>query len=227
MTTPPSRSLDAAAVLFDIDGTLVDSTGVVERTWTSWSLRWGVDVDQVLRVCHGRRSVDTVALFVPAEHRDEALADLESLELADFGGVVALPAAQPLLTALPETRWAAVTSGPRTLMRLRLRAAGLPVPAVLVAAEDVSAGKPDPQGYLLAAHALGVDIKHSVVIEDSPTGIKAGRAAGARVIAVATSHPVTALTADVVVADLTHIKLGRATKNQVRLIVSSSTPFTV
>ena len=108
-------------------------------------------------------------------------------------------------------------------MQLRLRAAGcagLPVPAVLVAAEDVSTGKPDPQGYLLAAKVLGVDIDHCVVIEDSPAGIMAGRAAGARVIAVATSHPATALAADVVVADLTHIGLGSATKDLIRLIVS-------
>lgn len=211
------KTFDAAAILFDIDGTLVDSTEVVVRTWTTWSLKWGVDVDRVLQVAHGRRSVDTIAMFVTATHRHEALVDLEALELADFAGVVALPAAGALLAALPKERWAAVTSGPRVLMELRLRAARLPVPSVLVAAEDVVAGKPDPQGYLLAANTLGADVRRCIVVEDAPAGILAGRAAGARVIAVATSHPRRSLSADVVIADLTQLSVVSVAGDLIRL----------
>lgn len=118
------------AILFDIDGTLVDSTDVVTRTWTTWAARHGVDVAEILRVCHGRRDEDTVALFLPAEQCASATAELEELELNDMDGIVALPGTQALLSLLPSTRWAAVTSGPQTLMRARLTAAGLPIPPV-------------------------------------------------------------------------------------------------
>jgi sugar-phosphatase len=176
------------AVLFDIDGTLVDSTGAVERTWRSWAATQGIDAEEILRVCHGRRTEDTVALFLPVERRQAAVAQLERLELAD----------------LKADRWAAVTSGSGVLMRARLAAAGLPVPEVLIAAEDVAAGKPDPEGYLRAAAALGRDAARCLVVEDAPAGIAAGRAAGARVLAVATSHTAAELTsAEVVVGDLT------------------------
>ena len=134
------------AILFDIDGTLVDSTGVVVRTWTTWAAKRGIDVEEILRVCHGRRTEDTVALFLPVEQRVAATAELEQLELADLDDVIALPGAQTLLRNLPAERWAAVTSGSRALMRARLAAAGLPVPDVLVAADDVRVGKPQPEG---------------------------------------------------------------------------------
>lgn len=192
------------AVLFDIDGTLVDSTGAVVRTWQAWAARRGLDLQQILEVCHGRRSEDTISLFLPADQVAAATAEMEELELADFHDVIALPGAATLLTDLPATRWAAVTSGSQTLMRARLTAVGLPVPTVLVAAEDVRAGKPDPEGYLKAAAALGWDIGRCLVVEDAPAGISAGRAAGALTLAVATSHDAAQLTAaDAVVADLT------------------------
>ncbi|GAB3686971.1 HAD-IA family hydrolase [Nocardiopsis oceani] len=176
------------AVLFDIDGTLVDSTGAVERTWRAWAEAHGTDPEEILKVSHGRRTEDTVAMFLPADRVDEATAELEELELGDLDGVAALPATAGLLSALPPERWAAVTSGPRRLMRTRLDAAGLPVPDVLVTAEDVTVGKPDPQGYLKAAAALGHDPARCLVVEDAPAGIRAGLAAGGPVLAVATSH---------------------------------------
>ncbi|MEU3016618.1 HAD family hydrolase [Nocardiopsis sp. NPDC007018] len=176
------------AVLFDIDGTLVDSTGAVERTWRLWGEAHGIDSDEILAVSHGRRSEDTIALFLPEEQVAEAAAELEELELADLDGVTALPATRELLTALPSRRWAAVTSGSRRLMRTRLEAAGLPVPEVLVTADDVTKGKPHPQGYLRAAAALGFDPARCLVVEDAPAGIRAGLASGAAVLAVATSH---------------------------------------
>jgi sugar-phosphatase len=192
------------AILFDIDGTLVDSTGAVERTWRSWAATHGVDAEEVLRVCHGRRTEDTVAEFLPVEQQAAAVAELEASELSDLDDVVALPATQELLAALPRHRWAAVTSGSRRLMQARLAAAGLPVPEVLVSADDVSAGKPDPEGYLKAAAALGFDIAQCLVVEDSPAGVGAGDAAGAHTLAVATSHSSSILSAaEAVLPDLT------------------------
>lgn len=191
------------AILFDIDGTLVDSTPVVERVWRAFAERRGLDGDEILRVCHGRRAEDTIALFLPEDEREAGTAEVLRLELADLDGVVALPAVADLLAALPAGRWAAVTSGSRELMRTRLAAAGLPVPEVLVAAQDVAVGKPDPEGYLLAAARLGVDPALCLVVEDAPAGLQAGRRAGARTLAVATSHdPASLADADAVVADL-------------------------
>jgi sugar-phosphatase len=178
------------AVLFDIDGTLVDSTAAVARTWRVWAATRDLDAERILQVCHGRRSEDTIAEFLPAEQRAAAVIELEQLELDDLADVIALPGTKALLPRLPVGRWAAVTSGSRRLMNARLAAAGLPVPAVLVAAEDVAEGKPDPEGYRKAAAALGFDIRRCLVIEDAPAGLQAGRAAGASVLAVATSHRV-------------------------------------
>jgi sugar-phosphatase len=195
---------DVAAVLFDIDGTLVDSTAAVVRTWRTWAATRAIDLDAILRVCHGRRTEDTVALFLPVEDVVTATAELEQLELADLDDVIALPGTRTLLSGLPSDRWAAVTSGSQGLMRARLAVADLPIPDVLVSAEDVDAGKPDPEGYLKAAAALGYDVARCLVVEDAPAGIQAGRAAGARTLAVATSHRASELSlADAVVADLT------------------------
>jgi sugar-phosphatase len=146
------------AILFDIDGTLVDSTGAVVRTWRKWAAAHGLDAEDILRVCHGRRSEDTIAEFLPAEQQAAAVAEMEALELSDLDDVVALPATQQLLQALPRHRWAAVTSGSRQLMEARLAAAGLPVPEVLVSAEDVSSGKPDPRG--LSQGRRGSRLRH-------------------------------------------------------------------
>lgn len=194
---------DFAAILFDIDGTLVDSTPAVERSWRTWAGARGMDADEILRQSHGRRSEDTIAELLPVGERVAAVQELLALELTDLEGVVALPNAASLLASLPVNRWAAVTSGSRELMRARLSTAGLALPSVLVTGEDVTTGKPDPEGYLAAAAALGVDPAACLVVEDAPAGITSGRASGAFVVAVATSHPRQALTdADVVIDDL-------------------------
>ena len=196
------------AILFDIDGTLVDSTAAVVRTWETWAAQRGIDAQEILRVCHGRRTEDTLTFFLPAEQHAAAIAELGQLELADLDDVIALPGTQSLLRRLPTDRWAAVTSGSRHVMETRLTATGLPIPDVLVSAEAVEAGKPDPEGYLKAAAALGRDPGRCLVVEDAPAGIEAGRAAGARVLAVATSHPAEELTAaDAVVPDLTAVEV--------------------
>ena len=197
------------AILFDIDGTLVDSTAAVERTWRTWAQRYGLDAEAILAVCHGRRTEDTVAEFLPESQRPEGLAEAERLDAADLDGVVALPGTAALLDALPHHRWAAVTSGSKELMTARLAACGLPAPEVLIAASDVSAGKPDPQGYLKAASALGYPAGRCLVIEDAPAGLGAGRASGAAVLAVATSHPASELGgADATIADLTALRVS-------------------
>lgn len=196
--------LRCEAILFDIDGTLVDSTASVERIWRAWAPEYGLDADTILRTSHGRRSQDVVPDYLPAAQVPAALRRLDEIEVGDTDGVVALPAVAEVLAGLPAARWAAVTSGERHVMVPRLQRAGLPVPAVLVTADDVSAGKPDPEGYLAAAHALGVDPARCLVVEDAPAGIAAGQVAGAQVRAVGTSHPCAELTAaEAVVADLT------------------------
>lgn len=188
---------------FRIDGTLVDSTGAVLRTWETWARKRDIAQERIHAVCHGRRTEDTVAEFLPVDQRESAIAELEELERSDLDDVIALPGAAELLSTLPFCRWAAVTSGSRALMRARLAAAGLPEPRVLVAAEDVSAGKPDPAGYLLAARELGHDIARCLVVEDAPAGIQAGNRSGARTLAVATSHDRRELTgSEYVAADL-------------------------
>ncbi|GAB2497244.1 Sugar phosphatase YfbT [Corynebacterium atrinae] len=177
------------AILFDIDGTLVDSTPAVEKVWRTWAASAGVDADAIMAVSHGRRTRDTLAEFIPEEDIDQALADMRVVELAELHSVTALPGVRNLLTTLPPERWAAVTSGDRELMVARLEASEVPVPEILIDADDVATGKPDPEGYLLAAARLGFEPSRCLVVEDAPAGLKAGRAAGGGVLAVATSHP--------------------------------------
>jgi sugar-phosphatase len=189
--------------LFDIDGTLVDSTDVVTVVWREVAQRHGVDSDAILRVCHGRRDEDVVPEFFPRDVVSTVVQEVAELELVHAGQVHPIPGAAAVLDLLAAGSWAAVTSGSRALMTARLRGAGLPVPAVLVAAEDVSRGKPDPEGFLLAARRLGVDAASCVVVEDSFAGIAAGRAAGAFVVGLASSHQPSALAAaDVVIGQL-------------------------
>lgn len=177
------------AVLFDIDGTLVDSTGSVERSWRTWARLYGFDGDTILETSHGRRSRDVVGDLLPGEEVRPAVDALLAIAEEDLDGVIALPGAEEALAPIPEGRRAAVTSGERRMMLARMHAAGVQVPEVFISAEDVEAGKPDPEGYRLAARRLGADPARCLVVEDAPAGIEAGLAAGARVLAAATSHP--------------------------------------
>ncbi len=174
------------ALLFDMDGTLVDSNRAVERAWRQWAHEYGVDPQPVLTVSHGSPSAATVRVVRPdlddaavtrAAHRQL------SLQYADLDDITATPGAIEALDHLREhgIPWAVVTSADRHLATLRLTASGLGIPPVLVTSEDVVSGKPDPQGYLDAAHRLGIPPNACLVIEDTPTGVAAGRAAGARV----------------------------------------------
>ncbi|GAA2664937.1 HAD-IA family hydrolase [Streptomyces vastus] len=188
-------------LLFDNDGVLVDSDAGVDQAWSRWARERGLPAEEVTAMVHGRRSADTVALLVddPAE-RAAALAEIDRLEIEAAALTTALPGALDLLTALPQGSWAVVTSGVTALARARLAAAGLPVPPVLITADDVTHGKPAPDGYRAAAEKLGVDPAGAVVFEDSVAGARAGAAAGACVIGVGPRGLDT--DASVVVADL-------------------------
>jgi sugar-phosphatase len=186
MNTAPFRTtITASALLFDMDGTLVDSTAVVERTWRTFARRHGLSAERILAVSHGRRTEDTVARFVPVGVDAEAEARrVIAEEVTDVEGIVAVPGARELLAALPEGAWALVTSAGRLLAEARMKAAGLSLPPVLISADDVVAGKPDPEGYLAAAERLGCPPKETVVFEDAEAGIRAARASGARTVVV-------------------------------------------
>lgn len=196
------------AILFDIDGTLVDSTAVVERSWRAWAELHHLDAEVILAICHGRRSEDTIAMFLPPDRVGSAVAELTAFEMDFLAEVVALPGAQEMLAGLPPERWAVVTSGPLELMRARLAVSGLPIPQVMVTAEDVAAGKPDPQGYLKAASGLGRDPRDCLVVEDAAVGVAAGRAAGASVLALTTTHRIDELAlADAIAPDLSFCRV--------------------
>lgn len=174
-----------AAFLFDMDGTLLDSSPVVERVWTAWARRHGHQPADVLAVCQGLQYRDTLRRFARPDLDIEAeAAALLQAELDDIEGVVAIAGVKDLIERLEPTQWAIVTSAPRTLAETRLRAAGLPVPDTFVSGESVRNGKPDPEGFLMAADLLGAPIAECLVFEDSPAGVAAGKAAGARVAIV-------------------------------------------
>lgn len=181
-------ALRCQAFLFDLDGVLVDSRAVVERTWRRWALRHAIDPDRLLRVAHGRRTRDTLGAVAPQLDVDPEVAWLDAAELEDVEGITAVRGALPLLSRLPSTAWAVVTSAGRALAQRRLAAAGLPLPAVLVSSEDVVSGKPAPDGYRLAMERLGRRPTACLAFEDAPPGLQAARTAGLRVVALTTTH---------------------------------------
>lgn len=182
-----ARHTPVDALLFDMDGTLVDSTAVVERTWADFSARHGLDVEEVLAYAHGRPTASTTAHFLDdAEEAVQEAARLAALEEVTVDGIVEVPGAAALVSGLPEDRWAVVTSAGRRLAERRLDAAGVPRPAVLVTADDVARPKPDPEGYLLAARLLGVSADACIAFEDSDAGVRAAVASGARTVVVGT-----------------------------------------
>lgn len=201
-------NLHAEALLFDNDGTLVSSMESVHRCWTRWAREYGITDEEFARVeLHGRPAAEIIAELLPGPVRAAALARIETLEVEDVaGGVLLLPGAKDLLSALPAGRWAVVTSATRPLAEARLREVGIDFPE-LVAADDVTRGKPDPEPFLLAAARLGVDPARCVVFEDAPAGLAAGRAAGMRTVALTTTHPSAELDADVVVRDLSAVSV--------------------
>src|SRR3981189_995277 len=180
-------SIRCRGVLFDLDGVLVDSTPAVVRVWAGWAREHGFDPDEVVKKAHGRPSITTIRELLPnADHAAEDL-EVERREIADTDGVVPLPGAMELLQTLPLERWAIVTSCTRALAHVRIGAAGLPKPRNLVTAPDVQHGTATPEPYLKGAQILGVPAADCLVVEDAPAGVRAGKAAGARVLALRTT----------------------------------------
>lgn len=200
-------------VLFDLDGVLVDSTPSVERVWREWADLHGLDVAAILAVAHGRRTAETIALVAPHLDAEAEAKRLEEQEIEDTSNVLPIRGAAALLESLPPRRWAVVTSGTRALAHARLRACDLPIPEAFVGAADVQAGKPDPECYLRGAKLLGARPDRCVVVEDAPSGIAAGRAAGAAVIAVTSTHPASELSGADAVAETVGQRRARRGSN--------------
>lgn len=175
-------------VLFDLDGVLADSMPAVNRVWTTWAVRHGFDPDEVVHKAQGRPSITTVREYLPEGDVEEENREIERHEIADVQDVKPAPGAIELVQSLPANRWAIVTSGTCALATARIRAAGLPLTKHLVTSSDITRGKPDPEPYLKGAASLGLAARDCVVVEDAGAGVRSGKAAGARVIAVRTSH---------------------------------------
>ncbi len=179
------------AILFDLDGTLIQSIAVVERQWRNWAARHGLAAEPILHIMHGRPALETMRELLPRHSEAELAVEadwLERAETADTDGVVEIAGATDLLRSLPAERWAIATSGTIPVASARLRHVGLPQPRVLITASDVIHGKPHPEPYLRAAAGLGIAPASCLVVEDTPAGIAAGRAAGMQVIAIATTY---------------------------------------
>ena len=181
------------AILFDLDGVLVDSTKSVVVVWTAWSKKNGISPAKTLDVIHGRRTIEGLQILAPHLDLESETKKIEAAITLKKEGTIAIPGAASLLSSLPKDRWCVVTSGLKEFARIRLKDANLPIPEILVSADDVTKGKPDPEPYLKGAQLMKVDPAKCIVIEDAPNGIRAGRAAGIRVIGVGTTYPVSEL----------------------------------
>lgn len=181
--------IQCAALLFDLDGVLINSTPAVERVWYQWAVERGFDPDQVVARAHGRPSLTTIREFLPHADHETENREVERREIADLGGIIPLPGALDLLASLPKDRWSIVTSCTRALAEVRIQAAGLPLPSRMITANDITHGKPNPEPYLNGASILGFPAPDCVVLEDVPAGVRAGKMAGARVIAFTTTVP--------------------------------------
>lgn len=174
-------------LLFDMDGTLIDTTVIVERHWQIWCEKHNVEFSKLISVSHGRPSFEIMKEFAPNDKQDEYqtteyLTELESHVANDREGMILIPGAKELLKFLPRNCWAVVTSAGFEMAQLRFQQTGLETPPILVSASHVTRGKPHPEGYMAAAKQLGVDSSECVVFEDAPAGIRAGVASGAKAV---------------------------------------------
>ncbi|WNI24992.1 HAD-IA family hydrolase [Streptomyces sp. ITFR-16] len=218
----PATALTARALLLDMDGTLVNSDAVVERCWRRWALRQGLDPEAVLKVVHGRQGYATMAVLLPDRPVEQNYADNRLMlaeETADTDGVVPVGGAPAFMDAIAALPHALVTSADRALSTARMTAAGLRMPDLRITAESVGASKPDPEGFLKGAAAVGFDAADCVVFEDSEAGIQAGRAAGMRVVGV--GPRAAAFSPDVHVEDLTRIRVEAAADGSVVLHIDA------
>lgn len=185
--------IQCAALLFDMDGVLINSTPAVARVWRRWALEHGFNPEEVVARAHGRPSLTTVREYLPDADHEAENREVERREIEDLEGVVPLPGALDLLSSLPADRWTIVTSCTRALAQVRIRAAGLPLPKTLITSNDITNGKPHPDPYVKGAAKLGFSPSECVVVEDVPAGVRSGKAAGARVIAFTTTVAASAL----------------------------------
>jgi sugar-phosphatase len=204
--------VETKGLLFDMDGVLISSIGSVVRCWRIWAKQYGVPDADSYEVPHGMRAIDIVRSLRPDIDPLEGLRAIEDLEIEDTADLTVLPGAKELLQSLPPERWAIVTSATRRLMLGRLEAAGLPAPERIVSADDVVRGKPDPEPYRKGAELLGCTPEECIVVEDAPSGVGAGKAAGSRVLGVVGTHTLAQLEqADWVVNSLERVtaKIGK------------------
>jgi sugar-phosphatase len=200
---PPTR---VSAILFDLDGVLVDSLLVVERAWRRWAREHDLPAEDLLAVVHGRTAREVIGMFTPHLDAAEQALRVGGYETEHRGELTVLPGARECLSIARQGRWAVVTSGTRALATTRLEVVGLPAPEILITADDVTAGKPDPEPYRRAAAALGVAAEECAVVEDAPMGVLAAKRAGMTVLAVTTTHPAAALgQADLVLPGMTEV----------------------
>lgn len=201
------RIFNCSAILFDLDGVLVDSTGSVSRQWGMWAVENNIDPQTVVEIAHGVRTIEVVRRLTPHLDAEAEVRRLEKREADDHEGVSVMPGAAELLRSIPPDRWCVVTSGTRYLATSRLRLANLPTPKVLVSADEVSKGKPDPEPYVTGARLLGMVPSDCLVFEDASAGIAAAHAGGMKVIGITSTFPASALQADVVIQKLAQIKV--------------------
>jgi mannitol-1-/sugar-/sorbitol-6-phosphatase len=202
------KEISCRGVLFDLDGVLVDSTPAVARVWAGWALEHGFDPNEVTHAAHGRPSITTIREYLPNADVEAENNEVERREIEDLDGVVPLPGALELMRSLPAQRWTIVTSCTRRLALVRIGAAGLPLPEKIITSTDITRGKPDPEPYIKGAAILGIAPGDCVVIEDAAAGVRSGKAAGARVIALRTTaedQELHAAGADFVVPDCSFI----------------------
>jgi sugar-phosphatase len=201
-------TFSCAAILFDLDGVLVDSTRAVDREWREWAERKKVDGDAIMAIAHGVRTIEVIQRVAPHLDAEAEARAIEDHEAGDQRGVTVMPGAADLLRSIPEGRWGVVTSGSRLLATNRLRFCELPLPKVLVTSDDVTNGKPHPEPYLKGAELLGFAPADCLVIEDAPAGIESARAGGMKVVGITSTYAGDMLMhADTVIGKFEQIKV--------------------
>ena len=194
------QQLECTAILFDLDGVLIDSTECITRHWEDWARLHGLDIAAIMQVAHGRRTIETMRIVAPHLALEEEARQFEAGEVVDTEGIITIDGAHTLLDSIPPDAWAIVTSGSRALATARLQSRGLPVPPTMVTADDVVNGKPHPEPYMTAARLLGLSPDDCIVVEDAPAGLAAATAAGMRSIGVASTHAYDELVGATVIA---------------------------
>ncbi len=208
--------ISCKAILFDMDGVLVDSTPAVARVWSWWAHRHGFDPIETVQNAHGRPSIDTIRELLPNADHEAENREVERREILDVEGVIPLAGVDKLLTSLPAGRWTIVTSCTKPLADVRLRVAGIAPPSQFITACDITIGKPDPQPYLKGAVLLGFAPQDCIVVEDAAAGVRSGKAAGARVLGIQsteTNEVLIELGADWIIKDCSSLSLNGTTRS--------------